>query len=207
VSVLRVEPLGPGNVEAWLALFERAASPCFCRFWHFTGTKNEWLARCATGDENVDEARASATAGNDDASGLVALDGDRAVGWLKVAPRRSLPKLRGLPIYRGLDLGPDEGVFSVGCFLVDPASRRRGVAGALLDAVPDFVRARGGSAVEAFPRHVHETHGARLHDEEAMMGPEALFVSRGYARLEVVPDFALTQYPVYRLSLCDDRDR
>ena len=29
------------------ALFDAAGSPCFCRFWHFTGTNNEWLDRCA----------------------------------------------------------------------------------------------------------------------------------------------------------------
>ena len=28
-------------------LFEATGSPCYCRFFHFEGTNNEWLARCA----------------------------------------------------------------------------------------------------------------------------------------------------------------
>jgi GNAT superfamily N-acetyltransferase len=204
VSPLDVEPLGAGNVDAWVALFERAASPCFCRFWHFGGTKNEWLARCAMEPEaNASDARGALAAGADGALGLVALERDtrRAVGWMKVAPRASLPKLRGLPIYRGRALGDDDGVFALGCFLVAPSVRRRGVAAALLDAAPGFVKARGGRAIEAYPRHAHESAAGRLHDEEAMMGPEALFTKRGFLRIDEGSPLALAQYPVYRLQL------
>ncbi len=104
-----------------------------------------------------------------------------------------------MPIYRAVDLGPDDGVWSIGCVLIDPAHRRRRVAAALLDAAPAFVRARGGTAIEAYPRHVHETEHARLHDEEAWMGPESLFAARGFAR--VAEGQATAMYPVYRLAL------
>lgn len=206
MSPLDVEPLGAANADAWAALFERAASPCFCRFWHFGGTKNEWLARCAMEpDLNASEARRAIATGEESALGLVALERDtkgaRAVGWMKTAPRASLPKLRGLAIYRGRELGDDDGVFALGCFLVDPTVRRRGVAGALLDAAPGFVRARGGRAIEAYPRHAHESAAGRLHDEEAMMGPEALFTKRGYVRVDEGSPLSLAQYPVYRLVL------
>ncbi len=206
MSPLDVEPLSAANVDAWVALFERAASPCFCRFWHFGGTRSEWLARCATEpDANTNEARRAIAAGAASAFGLVALEREpqraRAVGWMKIAPRASLPKLRGIAIYRGRDLGDDDGVFALGCFLVDPAVRRRGVAGALLDAAPGFVKAHGGRAIEAYPRHAHESASGGLHDEEAMMGPEALFTRRGYARIDEGSPLALAQYPVYRLAL------
>jgi GNAT superfamily N-acetyltransferase len=198
-----VEPLGPENADAWIALFERAASPCFCRFWHFGGTRSEWLARCAGEPEtNAAEARRAVAEAADGALGLVGLDRSRrAVGWMKLAPRAALAKLRGLPIYRGRDLGADDGVFALGCLLVDPGVRRRGVAAALLDAAPAFVRARGGRAIEAYPRHAHESAAGRLHDEEAMMGPEVLFTKRGYVRVDEGSALALAQYPVYRLTL------
>jgi GNAT superfamily N-acetyltransferase len=200
VKGLRVAPLGAENAAGWALLFERASSACFCRWWHFAGTKNDWLARCATGPEsNRDEAEASLRSGGGDALGLVALRGSAAIGWMKLSPRAAVPKLRTLPIYRRVDLGPDEGVWSIGCFLVDPSERGCGVAGALLDAAPAFVHARGGRAIEAYPKHVHESAHSRLHDEEAWMGPEALFASRGFTR--VADEQTTKMYPVYRLAL------
>jgi GNAT superfamily N-acetyltransferase len=200
VSALRVEPLTDARFDAWGALFERAASPCFCRYWHFEGTKNDWLARCAM-DPGESRAEMEAALGRraDESLGLIALEGDIVVGWMKLTPRATVPKLRGLPIYRALDLGPDDGVWSVGCILVDPARRRRKIAARLLDAAIDIARARGGRAVEAYPRHAHESSGARLHDDEAMMGPESLYVARGFAR--VAEAAATRMYPVYRLDL------
>jgi GNAT superfamily N-acetyltransferase len=201
VSGLRIEPLGERNAQAWAALFDRSHLPCFCRYWHFDGTKNDWLARCAMDPKTSrDEALAALGVGASEALGLVAVDeSGRAIGWMKLTPRASVPKLRKLPLYRGLDLGGDDGVWSIGCFLVDPDHRRRGVAAALLDAAPAFVRARGGAAIEAYPRHLHEADRPRLHDEEAWMGPESLFMARGFAR--VAEERATQMYPVYRLVL------
>ena len=198
---LLVEPLGEANARAWGELFERASSPCFCRWWHFEGTKNDWLAKCATDPaSNRTEAEEAIGARSSASRGLVALlDSGRAVGWMKIAPRASVPKLRALPVYRAIDLGPDEGVWSVGCFLVDPHQRPRNVASALLDAAPANVRALGGIAIEAYPRHAHETERPRFHDDEMLMGPESLFTSRGFARVAEAETTAM--YPVYRLTL------
>ena len=101
----------------------------------------------------------------------MALDGGLAVGWMKLAPRALLPKLRRQGVYRALDLGDDAGVWSIGCFLVHPDHRRHGVARALVEAAPEYVRAWGGRAVEAYPHRVPHPP----HDEEAWMGPESLF--------------------------------
>jgi GNAT superfamily N-acetyltransferase len=203
--VIRVVPLEASVFPQWAGLFERAASPCHCRYWHYTGTKNDWLARCAmTPEVNRAEHEAALAAGDPGASGLVALDGDAAVGWMKVTPRASVPKLRKLPVYRALDLGPDEGTFSIGCFLVDPAHRRRGVARALVHEVDAFVRARGGRAVEAYPRRAREP----LHAEEAWMGPEHLFIEHGFVPVHddrlagpVSGTSPTSAYPVYRKVL------
>jgi GNAT superfamily N-acetyltransferase len=198
--MIRVEPLGASNAGVWGELFVRAASPCFCRYWHFEGTKNEWLGRCATEPGANREAMDGAIArASDAACGLVALEGEEALGWMKLTPRAAVPKLRKLPVYRIVDLGDDEGVWSIGCFLVDPRARRRGVARALLEGAPGFVSSRGGRVLEAYPRHVHESTHGRLHDEEAMMGPEALFAACGFT---AVHDAKLTAaYPVFRRSV------
>lgn len=187
---MRVAPLTEDLLGAWAGLFEACGCACFCRYWHFEGTKNEWLARSfEEPGRNRDEQSALVVQGAPEACGLLALDGDLAVGWMKLAPRALLPKLRRQGAYRALDLGDDAGVWSIGCFLVRPEHRRHGVARALVEAAPEYVRAWGGRAVEAYPHRVPHPQ----HDEEAWMGPESLFVSLGWHAIQDV-----APYPVYR---------
>jgi GNAT superfamily N-acetyltransferase len=188
---VRVTPLTPALARGWAALFEASGCTCFCRWWHFTGSKNEWLARCFEDPtKNREEQTALLEAGALEARGLVAVEasGD-VVGWMKLAPRSLLPKLRRQGAYRPVDLGDDAGVWSVGCLLVRPDRRRTGVARALVEAAPEQARAWGGRAVEAYPHRV----GHALHDEEAWMGPEGVLVALGWRAVHDVGP-----YPVYR---------
>jgi GNAT superfamily N-acetyltransferase len=196
---VRVAPLTPELAGAWAALFDASGSACFCRWWHFEGAKNDWLARCF-GDpgRNREEQTALVATGAPEARGLLGLEsvgeghGEIAVGWMKLAPRALLPKLRRQGAYRPLDMGDDEGVWSIGCLLVRPDRRRHGVARALVEAAPEHVRLWGGRAVEAYPHRVSHT----LHDEEAWMGPENVFVSLGWH-----PVHDVAPYPVYRKAV------
>jgi GNAT superfamily N-acetyltransferase len=175
-------------------LFRRADIPCHCRYWHFTGATNSWLDRCAHAvDVNRDELLDALERRSAEASGVVALAGDRVVGWLKLAPAESVPKLYAQRLYRGLPCfsGARDGVFAVGCLLVDPEARRAGIAGALLDRAVELARSKGGRAIEAFPRRAEP-----MSDAEAWTGPLSLFTKRGF---EIVHDFA--PYPVMRLAL------
>jgi GNAT superfamily N-acetyltransferase len=181
---VRVEPLSPSNAVAWARLFESSGCTCFCRYWHFTGTRNEWLERIFHEPEkNREEQMAVVLAQAPEAGGLVALDEDEAIGWMKLVPRGAVPKLTSRGAYRSLALGPDPSVLSIGCFLVHPAHRRSGVARALLLAAEDHARSLPGVRVlEAYPHRVPHA----LHDEEAMMGPLGLFLSCGYE--QALPD-------------------
>ena len=190
---LRVASLTPDLAPAWALLFGACSSSCFCRYWHFEGTKNDWMARLAFSPEtNEAEQRARLAEQHPSASGLVALEGDLVVGWLKLAPRAAVPKLRRLPVYRALDLGPDDGVLSIGCLLVHPSYRRRGVARALVREALVVARASGAHAVEAYPHRRDEA----LRDEELWMGPLALFEEEGFRPLE-----GNVAYPVLRCTL------
>ena len=186
-----VERFETKHLAGFAALFEASSSSCFCRYWHFTGTKNEWLDRCAhRPEENLAEQSAAVTAGDDSASGLVAIEDGAVVGWMKVAPREAVPKLTGLPVYRGRSFEP--GTWSIGCFVVHPASRRQGVARALVSGAIAHVPAWGGRFLEGHPRRSE----APLYDEEAWQGPERIFLELGFA---AVHDDG--PYPVYRKVL------
>jgi GNAT superfamily N-acetyltransferase len=185
---LVIEPLAERHLEGFARLFEAASSSCFCRYWHFTGTKNDWLERCALRpEENLAEQREAVGRADWSASGLVALQDGVVVGWMKVAPRASLPKLTSLSVYRQLVAEP--GTWTIGCFVVDPTMRHRGVARALVRGAEPYVAAQAGLAIEAHPRRSTEP----LHDEEAWQGPERLFVELGFAAIHDVGP-----YPVYR---------
>jgi GNAT superfamily N-acetyltransferase len=200
---VRVAPLTEATFGAWAALFEACGCTCYCRYWHFGGGKNDWLARCFEDPaaNRAEQAAALRDAGRaaHEARGLIAFDDAdadlepaKAVGWIKLAPRDALAKLTRQGAYRSLRLEGPSDVWSVGCFLVDPAHRRRGVARALLEASDDAVRAWGGRHLEAYPHRA----AYALRDEEAWMGPEALFAACGFVSVhDVAP------YPVLRKAL------
>jgi GNAT superfamily N-acetyltransferase len=141
-------------------------------------------------------------AGDGTADGLVALDGDVVVGWMKLVRRGLVPKLRRLPVYRGRELGTDEETLSIGCLLVDPARRGEGIASRLVAAAAEVARAaraRGIRRLEAYPRHVRAGQ-PRLHDEEAWMGPERVYQRLGFAAESPATGAEMEAYPVYVLG-------
>jgi GNAT superfamily N-acetyltransferase len=192
-SAVVVTELTSRHADAWANLFRECASDCFCRYWHFEGNKNDWLARLAfTPQQNEEEARARLATGDPSARGLVALDGDAVVGWLKLVPRAAVPKLRRLPVYRSLDLGTDDGVLSVACLLVHPSHRQRGVARALLKGAVELATTSGATVIEGYPHR----RGEALRDAELWMGPLSLF--EGASFVSVGGNDA---YPVLRRAL------
>lgn len=193
---LRVEAAAAEHEGALAALFAAAGSPCYCRFWHFAGTNNAWLERCALApEENRRELDEALRTGGDEARGVVAIGSDGAiVGWLKVAPAGAVKKLYDRRLYRGLPCfeGDRGGVFAVGCALVHPAHRRRGVATALVGGAVRLASGWGAHALEAFPRCPKEP----VNDEELWHGPMGAYAAHGFA---VVHEFE--PYPVLRREL------
>ena len=194
VSDVICEVASARHAAALVALFDRAGSPCFCRFWHFEGSNNEWLDRCANAkDENRAELEAGLARGSDDARGIVAIDGDRVIGWLKVAPAKVMTKAFARRLYKGLPCfeGDREHVFVIGCALVDPEHRKRGVAVAMVGEAVHLAPAWGARALEAFPRVPAEA----VHDDELWTGPLSAFTKNGFVAVS-----AFAPYPVMRLD-------
>lgn len=200
-SELRVERVTRRHGTALSELFERAGSPCYCRYWDFGGDKYQWQERCANDASQGRRELLEALDAVDERPptldaffGVVALTANgTCVGWMRLATPTRMDKLyEGRP-YRGLPCfsGSREGVLAVACFLVDPEWRRRGVAQRLLEAGIRLARDVGARVLEAFP---HRSEAAS--DEMYWLGPFSLYEQTGFA---VVHDFG--PYPVLRREL------
>jgi GNAT superfamily N-acetyltransferase len=179
-----VRPVTAADFTELAALFERDHSPCYCRYWHFTGTNKEWEARCALEPEKNREELARQLE-MPSLQGLVAIEDERVIGWMKLVPQLSKILLRSP--YKGLE-SPD--VWSIGCFLIDPAHRRQGVARALVAKAIELLPSLGIKTLEAYPR-VFEG----MHEGEQWTGPMKMFESLGFGVHRDQP-----QYPVLRFT-------
>jgi GNAT superfamily N-acetyltransferase len=80
--------------------------------------------------------------------GLLALDGETAVGWCQLTPRDALPALDLAWRLRRVD---DVPVWAISCFYIRKGYRRQGVSGVLTAAALESARRAGAVAVEAYP--------------------------------------------------------
>jgi GNAT superfamily N-acetyltransferase len=94
----------------------------------------------------------------DPTPGLVAYIGDEPAGWVSVEPRVDFPRLlRSRVVVSGSDEERDDAsVWSIPCFVVRRAFRRRGVSRALLEAAVDHARSAGARVIEGYPVDVDE---------------------------------------------------
>ena len=105
--------------------------------------------------------------------GLLALDGDLAVGWCEVAPRS---ELEWLAHARHLEPVDELAVWSVPCFYIGRGYRGRGVTGSLIDAAVEHAAAKGAPAVEAYPVDL----SVPSHTGNLYTGIASVFAGRGF---------------------------
>jgi GNAT superfamily N-acetyltransferase len=111
------------------------------------------------------------------APGVVAyLDGE-PVGWCGLGPRSAMPRLVGSRTIPAVD---DVPAWSIGCFVVRPGYRRRGVARALLAGAVAYARSQGAPAVEAYPI---DPAGARVSATLGFVGFVSTFEVAGFRRV------------------------
>ena len=143
---MTVRPLTP---ELWPALEDLfgpngACGGCWCMYWRI-GSRYQRRP----GAENREDFRSIVRQGPP--PGLLAFEGDRAVGWCQVTPRSDLGFLERAPRLAPLPPGP---VWSISCFYIRRGYRRRGVSEALLAAAVEHARELGATALEAYPSDV-----------------------------------------------------
>jgi hypothetical protein len=174
---LTIRPLTAEQWPALEDLFGKAGASngCWCMYWRIgpryrsrpPAENKEDLARlAAAGAAGAAGAGGTAAAGSaaeadgaagsagraagsgGTAPGLLAFDGDVAVGWCELAPRADLGWLART---RYLQPPDDLPVWSVPCFYVRRTDRGRGVTDALIAGAISAASAVGAPALEAYP--------------------------------------------------------
>jgi GNAT superfamily N-acetyltransferase len=138
--------ISPLTAERWPALEEPfgpagASNGCWCMYWRI-GPRYHDRPRA----DNKRDLRQLAASGRP--PGLLAFDGELAVGWCELALRTELAWLARV---RYLQPPDDLPVWSIPCFFVRRAYRGCGVMGALIQAAVGVAAAAGAPALEAYP--------------------------------------------------------
>lgn len=169
---LEFHPLTPERQSDFLDYFDKDAfvdnpawAGCYCFFYRFEGSQEEWLARGAA--ENRESQAGAIAAG--EATGYLAYSHGSVVGWCHVAPRGDLPLLDA-----GATAEGTERVASVVCFNVKPAHRGQGVAKALLEHAATDSAARGYTVLEGYPLENPKDNAQAYH------GPLKMYTDAGF---------------------------
>jgi GNAT superfamily N-acetyltransferase len=108
--------------------------------------------------------------------GLLAFEGERAVGWCQVTPRTELAFLERAQRLQPLPPAP---AWSVSCFYIRRGYRRRGVSEALLAGAIAHARASGAPALEAYPSDVEVAKAP----QPVYTGVASMFRRAGFRRV------------------------
>jgi GNAT superfamily N-acetyltransferase len=105
--------------------------------------------------------------------GLLAFDGDRAVGWCQLTPRSQLAALQRSKYLPRVDESP---VWSLSCFYVRRGYRCRGVTSTLIHAALRAAKRVGAVGLEAYPVEA----GASASSADLYTGKASTFRRAGF---------------------------
>jgi GNAT superfamily N-acetyltransferase len=194
---LTIVALTPDRLVDLASLFEQGGDPRWCWCAYYRVRSFDFSTGSKTRHRSVMEASVADVAAEGRAPGLVAYDGDAAVGWISIGPREDYERLAHSRVLAPVDETP---VWSIVCFVVGRRSRGRGVALALLAAGIEYARDHGARMLEAYPAEVPE--GARIPSANVYRGTLSMFERAGFevvARRSAPGSDAAR--PIVRLSL------
>ena len=150
--MLTVRPLTPDLWPALEDLFgtHGACTGCWCMYWRIGSAYRKRAPA-----KNKAAFREVVKRGPP--PGLLAFDGDLAVGWCQLTPRDALPWLDRAWRLERVDAVP---VWSLSCFYVRKGYRRRGVTSALIAAALKAAKRAKAPALEAYPLDAEKTPSA-----------------------------------------------
>ena len=140
---LTIRPL---TLDAWPALGDLfgtsgPGSRCWCMYWRIGSAYRQ-----RPSEKN--KAALLEIVRRGPPPGLLAFDGDVAVGWCQLTPRDALPWLDRSWRLKRVD---DVPVWSLSCFYVRKGYRKQSVTSVLIAAALDAARRAGAPALEAYP--------------------------------------------------------
>ena len=193
---LDIQPLTPGRLPDLAELFEQGGDPkwCWCAYFRIRGF--DFSSGGKARHRKVMETAVAENAKEDRAPGLVAYDGDEAVGWISIGPREDYERLAHSTVLKPID---DKPVWSIVCFVVGRRSRGRGVAGQLLRAGIDYARDHGATMLEAYP--VDVTAGKRIDSGSVYRGTLTMFERAGFKVVDRRPTPGGPPRPIVRRGL------
>lgn len=169
--------LSPATWPALEGLFgpNGAVAGCWCT-WFMQGNK-ELQANGSAGNRELLHGRVRAGT----PTGLLALDGVQARGWVAVAPRLSYPRLARSTVTKPVDPAEDLAeVWAVTCFFVHRTARRAGLATELLAGAVDFARRNQARAIEGYPVNTGIERSSPIGSGELYHGTLRLFEGAGF---------------------------
>lgn len=177
---LRVVPAASAPFADVEAVFGTRGDParCWCQWYKIRGA--EWRE---ASPEGLRDRLAAQLAEPGPGPGLLAYDGDAPAGWCAIEPRPALVRLPHSPVGSASPDGDfdDPGVWSVSCFVIPRAFRRRGVATALASAAVDFAREHGARVVEAYA--VDPSARSTTAAAELFPGTVSMFTGAGFVEV------------------------
>ena len=140
---LTIHPLTPNLWPAFEDLFGQggASNGCWCMYWRI-GSAYHKRPRA----KNRTAIREIVKRGPP--PGLLAFDGELAVGWCQLTPRDALGWLNRARHFERIDEVP---VWSISCFYVRRGYRKQGVLSALITAAVKAAKRAKAPALEAYP--------------------------------------------------------
>ena len=138
-----VRPLTPELLPALEDLFDTQGpvSRCWCMYWRIG---DDYRKR----PPQANKTAFCKLVTDGPPPGLLAFDGDLAVGWCQLTPRDALPWLDRTWRLKRVD---DMPVWSLSCFYIRKGYRKKGVTSALIAAALETAKRAGAPALEAYP--------------------------------------------------------
>jgi predicted GNAT family acetyltransferase len=173
---ITVIPLTPEYWPAFEDLFgaQGACYGCWCTYFRLSPGER----KASNGEANRMLMRRRVEAGPP--PGILAMEGDRALGWLQVGPRSDVPQWNSpRRVTAPLADAPadDPAVWAMSCFFIRRTARGRGVTSTLVEQGLDFARGQGARMVEACPM---EEAGSAV---SLYVGPASTFRRAGFVEV------------------------
>ena len=171
-----IRPLTPDLWPAFEELFGKqgACYGCWCTHFRLPPA----VRRDNDRQRNKDHIRGRIEAGPP--PGLLAFEGDVAVGWMQIGPRADVPEWNNAgrvsaPV-EPADAG-DPAVWAVSCFFLKGAARGRGLTHRLVAAGIDYAKSSGARLLEACP--IDQSRDSR--SIGLFVGSTRVFAQAGFA--------------------------